>query len=119
MEAKPTPGPWKFTHNHKYNQFEIETVSDKDGEYAHLTNNMPMGGLPEERAKCGCSRVMLANAQLFAASLDLFGALKELVAEHEQRSIDWESDHPGTLGLPESAGLVWAKEAIAKAEGSE
>ena len=53
-----------------------------------------------------------ANARLIAAAPEMIKALEELVAEFETKSFEFALDHPGTLGLPESGGIIWAKDII-------
>ena len=77
MGMTHTPGPWKFTHDHKDNIFEIETVDQSDGAYQHLTNRLPMSAWKKElRVPCGCSGQMVTNARLMAAAPEMYNLLQ-------------------------------------------
>ena len=67
----------------------------------------------ERIAQCDADGDLIVRA--VNAHADLLAALRELVAEHETGSAEYEADHPGTLGLPESYGIELARAAIAKA----
>jgi hypothetical protein len=102
METKHTPGPWI-----------VKTYTPNHGCWNHWIQSKHGPSNTDEAE---------ANARLIAAAPELLEALKELVAEHEYRceklnaengiTDKWESIIPTT-------GIIWAREAIAKAEGNE
>ena len=73
---------------------------------------MPDGDDTFADAVRAAARAVNANDQMRAA-------LEELIAEHETRSAEFEADHPGTFGLPETGGIEQARAALAAAEGAD
>ena len=95
-EAKHTPGPWEVGDHRQ--------IWAGDAPIAEIIPNPPM--LENE-----------ANSRLIAAAPGMLEALKELLCEWDQRqefSLQDNSEY-----LPDTTGIVWARQSVALATGME
>ena len=105
-EAKHTPGPWKFSEYHR----------------AVVQSERSVDGCNLEICKIGNSQnithpMVAADARLIAAAPGMLEALKELLCEWDQRqefSLQDNSEY-----LPDTTGIVWARQSVALATGME
>lgn len=80
-------------------------------------NGIPIARMDRELGNGTVEVERDCNARLIAQAPEMLKALEELVAEFNTKSLEFSLDHPGTLGLPESGGIIWAKEIIKGLQG--
>jgi hypothetical protein len=118
MQAKHTPGPWNVDivvrpdwDSDPLGQYEVQPAAEKlTVRYWDAADESPeLDAVHAENQ---------ANARLIAAAPELLQALTEIVAEWDRTCEEYTAEHPMCF-LRDTAGMLWARDAIAKAEGSE
>lgn len=107
-----TPGPWRTKSNGNV-WVGLDSTNASDPEYGAADSTR---GIERSAIATFHGTRATANATLAAAAPELLAACEEMVAEWDRR--DEDEDRPGYGPRVETAGIVFARAAIAKSHQS-